>query len=747
MPGENAAAVVLSPLREIHESIDVTYSPPLIDFEKTSVDQSITENDIVSVPYPSTHSLRNALRILPGAVVQDAAGDIHFNGGAVNQTLWILDGFTINDPLTGRFATQLSVEAAQSVTLSSGRYSAEFGKGSAGVLAVETKMGSDVSRHSATNFVPGLETRKGGLTLGQWRPRVNLSGPIARGRAWFFNSMDARYTQNIVEELPGGEDRTSVLQVGNLFRTQINVTSSNILYAGFLASILNAPRSGLGALDPVETTVDRRARQYFFHIKDQIYVRSGALVEIGYARNRTFGREIPQDDGFYVFTPHGRRGNYFVDAQRCGERDQALVNAVFPSFGAAGTHQLKVGADLDRVAYRQQVQRTGFERRRLDGTTRRKVVFAGNGRFQRSNFEASGYIQDTWKPAEKLVLNLGIRHDWDSIVRKTNLSPRFAFSWSPEGLDHTKFSGGYAVLYDATTLQTMTRHLDQYSLSTLFDREGHIQHGPGLTLFTGDERDRNAPRYGNWSLGTEQRLPGDFFARASYLRKQGRDGFTFFNTLETDEAALAGGAPDFGATSLDAIFSLRNLRRDKFDSFEFMVRKSFRKQAFLMMSYTRSRARSNAALDISIDTPVTILNNAGPMPWDSPNRLVSWGRVPLSKKYALDYMLEWRSGFPFSVEDDEGRLVGPVNSRRLPDFFELNVSIERRLRFGGHRWALRVGAVNLSDSRNPTAVNNNSSSPSFLEFFGGTRRAFVTRIRWLGKVNYIASRFRPIRKR
>jgi hypothetical protein len=96
-------------------------------------------------------------------------------------------------------------------------------------------------------------------------------------------------------------------------------------------------------------------------------------------------------------------------------------------------------------------------------------------------------------------------------------------------------------------------------------------------------------------------------------------------------------------------------------------------------------------------------------------------------------MLEWRSGFPFSVEDEDGQIIGAVNSRRFPDFFELNTHLERRFNLGGYRWALRGGVNNLTDRLNPTVVNNNISAPNFLQYAGGTSRAFVTRIRWLGK--------------
>ena len=307
------------------------------------------------------------------------------DGGAEDQAIYTLDGFNISDPLTGRFETRLSVESVRAIEVSTGRFSPEFGKGSAGAVAIKTVMGDDKFRYSATNFVPGFETRKG-LQFGSWTPRLGISGPLWRGRAWFSDSLETQYDALIVEELPKGSDRSSTWRSSNLVRTQVNLTPGNILYAGFLASRSSSNRIGLSVLDPPETTVDRRSRQWFFNLKDQIYLADGALVEFGYALNRTFGREIPQGQGMLQLTPEGRRGNQFVDAIRFAGRDQLVSNLYLPAMNWAGTHRLKLGLDLDRVQYRQDVRRTGFEQFRENNILVRHVVFGGSGAFERAQF-------------------------------------------------------------------------------------------------------------------------------------------------------------------------------------------------------------------------------------------------------------------------------------------------------------------------------------------------------------------------
>ena len=69
-----------------------------------------------------------------------------------------------------------------------------------------------------------------------------------------------------------------------------------------------------------------------------------------------------------------------------------------------------------------------------------------------------------------------------------------------------------------------------------------------------------------------------------------------------------------------------------------------------------------------------------------------------------------------------------------PDFFELNLHLERTFRLRGQLWAGRAGFNNITNHRNPNAVNNDLEAERFLQYFGGQQRALVFRIRWLGKL-------------
>lgn len=728
----HTVTLVINHVREVFQTLDVDAAPPPIDFDRTNAEQRLTGPEIMNIPVPSTHSLRNSLKVMP-SVLQDPQGELHFNGGAENQVLYTLNGFNISDPLTGRFETRLSVEAVRSMDFSTGRFSPEFGKGSAGALAIQTQTGTDQWRYSGTNFIPGIDFQKG-AHLGTWSPRANVSGPILKGRMWFSDNLDTQYQQMVIDDLPKGQDRSSAFRAANLVHTQLNITPSNILFTDFLVNFGDESRVGLGALSPVSSTLTRRTRTWFYSVRDQIYLPHGVLFEYGFAENRVFQRRIPQGHDLEILTPTGRQGNSFIDATQNSQRDQFLSNVFLPSFQFAGSHQVKVGVDFDRLNYSQDIRRTGYELFGVSGTLLSRTIFAGSGKANINNLEASSYAVDAWRIRPNLLVEAGVRQDWDNLVHQVVFSPRLSFSYAPFASRQTRISGGYAVIYDGTRLDQFARPLDQYSMTTHFDPGGAIIRGPAYVVSSIDDPHFSAPRSQNWSIGLDQHVTGNIYLAINALRRRGTHGFAYANLLNQDTAPPPALVARYNTTEFDGVYNLTNYRKDSYDSVEVAVRQNFRKQYEWMASYTRSRATSNAVMDLSIDQILHAAENFGKLPWDSPNRLLSWGFLPTpSKKWSLAYLLETRSGFPFSVQRDTGQIVGQVNSYRLPVYFDLNLHLERQFHFRSNLLAVRGGFNNITNHRNYSLANGIIGSPQFLQYYGSEGRHFVMRLRWLGK--------------
>ena len=716
-----ALEVVLNHEQEFAESVDVTYSTPAIDATKTNASETLGSQEILNIPYPSTRDIKNLLPFIPG-VVQDTAGEIHLNGSASGQIFSQLDGFNLTNPVSGLFAFRVSADALRSIEVSGSRYSAEYGKGSGGVIALNTGMGDDRYRFSATNFVPSVQTRKG-LSLDSWTPRATFSGPLKRKHAWFYEAADAEYNLDIINELPEGADRNHSWRISNLAKAQVNLNQSNILTIGFLFNRFHTDHLGISRFNPVETTRDLTRNAYLITVKEQSYFSNGSLLEIGFAASRfRFDEKPVADDLPFIISPEGASGNYFKTSEERASRSQLIANLFLPPVKRLGRHEIKLGLDVDRIVYDKQSERRAITILREDRTLSRRILFDGFSNLKKNNFEASLYAQDRWSITARSLAEFGLRVDWDQIIRSALVSPRLAFTHLLTRDGSTKIAGGVGLYYDAANLDLITRPLDGRRTDLFFNEDGLTLRRPPLeTQFRADESELKAPRFINWSVGVDRKLPASIYLHVELTGKRGRNGFAFFDIN------------DDVITEPDALFVLSNARRDRFDSLQITARRAFGRGYEMMASYTRSSARSNAVFDFNIDNPNFSRRTEGPLPWDTPNRFISWGWFPLIRKFDLAYSLEWRDGFPFSVVDQEQQLVGSPNSRRLPAHFSLNVHTERKFQMMGLKWALRAGFNNVTGRDNPTGVNNNIDSPEFLTFGGAQGRAFTGRIRFLGR--------------
>ena len=326
----------------------------------------------------------------------------------------------------------------------------------------------------------------------------------------------------------------------------------------------------------------------------------------------------------------------------------------------------------------------------------------------------SGYAQDRWSPAERLLVEYGLRYDWDEIVRHSLLSPRLATTYGLDKEGNTKLSAGIGLFYDATPLFLIVRPQAGKRTDSFFDSSGNLI---GTTTSTFIPGTLEAPRFLNWSLALEHKLPASIYMKVEFVEKRGTNGFVY--------------NPVNGAQGGN--FVLENTRQDHYDAIQFQARRTFRNGHMIMASYTRSRTRSNQVLDFNVDNPVLGAQAPGPYPWDAPNRFLSWGFLPFMKGFDIAYSMEARSGFPFNVVNDRQELVGAPGDLRFPAYFTLNLHLEKRFHLFRAWWAIRGGFNDITDRHNFLFVNNDHDSPGFRTFSGFYGRALTTRIRFLGR--------------
>jgi len=755
-----AIDIMLSHLQEVQSVVNVNESPSVIDPAQVSSKEEITGIDVIDIPYPATNDYRNVLNFIPG-VVQDASGQPHIAGAQTYQTLTLLDGFNVSQPANGLLLVRVSTDAFRSIEVEPSREPAEYGKAAGGVLGLNTGIGDDHFHVIATNFIPSVQD-KNGIALDQWTPRVTLSGPIRSRKMWFFDAIEGEYDNFIITQLPSTADADHFWRAGNFAKVQTNLTSRNILTTSFLFNYLDDQHAGLSPLQPVPTTPQDAETAYVGTIKDQHYFSGGELLESGFNVSQYNLALTPLGTQPYYQTLNAAGGNYYLNAQTNARRWQGLSNFYLPPQYAHGRHDIKLGIDLDRIDYDAQFFRrpisfwpgqtaltpNGACPTSASGVpivpspcTRYSVFFQGNYSTT-YNFESSGYAEDRWQINNRVLVEPGLRFDWDEIIRKPLIAPRLAGTYVLDNSGNTKFSAGAGLVYDATDLILIARPYAGEREDYFFNSAGQTTDlsgaviptpTPVLSSFTVNRQNLLAPRFFNWSVALEKKLPASFFMKAEFMQRQGTHDFVYNSPNN-----LPGGN-----------FILQNTRDDRYNAFQLTLRRNFGQRYSVMGSYTRSGTRSNQALDFNVDAPIlgrilpgtsTIVSpqTPGPLLWDAPNRFLSWGflpffRLPIIHELDLAYSAEARNGFPFNAFTDQQILYGSPGSYRFPTYFTLNLQLEKRFHLFGYYWALRGGFDDITGASNPVVVNADVNSPQFMTFSGYNRRAFTSRIRFLGK--------------
>jgi len=472
VPATANADVTLARLQEAREVVSVVESPPAIDPAQISAQDELSGEEILNIPYPGPTDYRNALTFIPG-VTPDAFGQAHFAGAETFQTLLLLDGFNVTQPTNGQLAVQSGIDSFRSIAVTASREPAEFGKGSGGVLGLNTRMGNDHFRFITTDFIPAPQLTKG-ISFGQWTPIYTMSGPIQKGKRWFIDALDGQFDNNVVKQLPAGADRDHVWRADNLAKLQSNITARNIVTASFLSNYYHDPNDGLSVLQPLPSTSTDAETAYLGSIKDQYYFGGGALLETGFGVSQYNVALTPHGDSPYIQMTFGATGNYYLHENTQARRAQGLANLYLPPRQWHGRHDIKLGIDLDRLNYSAEFLRQpiSFLQAQLpqgqvaqpcptdangvpvvpSTICSRYSVFSGGNYSTLYNAEASAYVEDRWLVTNRLLIEPGVRFDWDEIVRAPLVSPRLAGTYILDNESNTNLSAGVGIIYDGTSL-------------------------------------------------------------------------------------------------------------------------------------------------------------------------------------------------------------------------------------------------------------------------------------------------------
>ncbi len=121
------------------QSVEVIGQKPLFETDITASQQRLSSDEIKQKMVENVNDLVGEQL---GVVVQD--NKIHIRGGRADESLYVIDGQSIKDPLSGYSNTlYVNASAIKDLKIITGGFDAEYGQAMSGVVDIETKEGDD----------------------------------------------------------------------------------------------------------------------------------------------------------------------------------------------------------------------------------------------------------------------------------------------------------------------------------------------------------------------------------------------------------------------------------------------------------------------------------------------------------------------------------------------------------------------------------------------------------------------------
>jgi hypothetical protein len=654
---------------------------------------------------------QDALPLLPG-VVRGPDGNLNIKGTRPTQSGILVSSLNVTDPVTGAPAIELPLEAVDTVQVHSNPYSSEFGKFTGAVTTIETRSGSNDLRYLFTGTLPRPRWRDGKIYgIGAATPRIAIGGPIKKDKLFFFQSVEYRFVRTNVPSLETLEEHQRDIQresFDSFSRLDYVVNNNNRLTASFSIFPQKFDYFNLNTFNPSDTTANFHQRGWFVAFNEQATFKSGALLQSSFSVKQFDGDIFGNSGAPYEITPDRNFGGWFNRQHRESRRYEWLE--VF-NFAPRWSHSFKTGFNFSRTSFDGTDRSNPVRIVRADGATHQLIDFAGAGVLERSQNEYSLFVQDKWIVNRRVVLDLGLRYDRDGIGNNNNFAPRVGFALTPAG-DSTVVRGGIGLFYDKIPLNVGSFEQYQSLVVTTFANDGVTPIDvPRLLLNTAPD-DLENPYSLAWNLQVDHQLTRRLLLRFGYEERSTRR--------------------DFLLESTGTILLLQNNGRSRYRELQAVARFRFQEGRNIFLSYVRSQARGNLN---DFNTYFGNLKHAvirpdeyGRQPFDAPNRLLFWGDFALPKDFVATPVVDWHSGFPFSLLNENQDFVGPRNEGgRFPRLFTLDLLVTKGLSipFRGKKYKGRAGFTifNITNHWNPRDVQNNLASGQFGTFFNSPDRS------------------------
>jgi hypothetical protein len=404
-----------------------------IDTYSASVGDDLLRGEFEDLPVDRDY--RELAKLLPEVTTSFFGDDVSFSGATGLDNRYFVDGMDVTDPFRGVTAMAMPYNFVEAVEVRSGGYEAEYRSSLGGVLNVITPNGRDEVRGSVFGFYTNNrlagEPRQGAIEpakgdYSNYDGGVTLSGPIAKGKAWYALAYNPSYTSEEVE-VPGTGLHDDVAQ-RHSFAGKANWRPNQDL--SLQLAVVGDPetrdsvgetwyRAHAGAPETFEN-----ADPYLGEMKTGGF--SGQLSADWFASDNldlSFDLSyLSQQNYLMPATERGREQRMFIDSAT------ATISDGFPTELDAVSSRLSAGVN-SRLYLGDHTVSAGVEYRD-NGLDMREFEFGSITQFNAAFYQEfiisipdeihnrvpSLFLQDSWRLGARWRLNAGLRWDGQYLI-------------------------------------------------------------------------------------------------------------------------------------------------------------------------------------------------------------------------------------------------------------------------------------------------------------------------------------------
>jgi len=683
----------------VTDEVTAVAEVPLLDTQTSVTSETLMANIVNELPLYSRNNTE-VPTLMPGVSFSRAESpgawyEFHVRGDPTVSHGYRVDGATT---ITGHGRTALSLaqNAIERFEFIPGGFQAEYGEQTGGMVNIITKTGTNEVHGSldvkarphllastVQSGIPGQVNAKQPGNTAFYEAAVG--GPIIRDKLWYHAAVQYWRDNrgNLLQPLVLYSDFTNyhtklTYQQDAQNRWDFSVEVDPFWQKNTTLVSNYAPESQsfqdvsiyLANLQNTHTFSPKTVLQsqvYLHHLAQKsggLQSRHGTVDDTNYRPYVT--RVTPQ--GSFISGYPNQRTQWSEYRLRDSEKLSTYI----------GNHNVKAGIDyayLWGARWANVYGASYTDRRPVGGALTKSVPLWPDPTWHWGDHDLALYVQDSWKVVPRVVVDYGLRWDYQSEVGyRGAVAPRLGVSIDPTGKGNNRIYGNFGFFYQ--NLWAFVWGYDRTSLGsqlfTVSNPAGTFPHDPyqqvliGTDILTNkfiNQIDRNNfvnPHNHSWTIGYETRLPWNMKVDANYSENR---SYNWLYTLTT----TTNNVEQSDRCGTNPLVTHCGWYR----GLELTLRKPFSHRFDFTQTYTRSRVKGIGTLSTTPQTYTLpqLQNGFSYQDWDEPNVFHTTLMYEITYGIQVTGVNRWESGRPYSINNAQvGTAVLFVDRQGNPSF-------------------------------------------------------------------------------